>query len=65
MTEKEHADETAADKYVTKMIGEKLKGGYARVGGDAPAAAAGAGAPASAADPPPAKKGRGAPKSRE
>jgi hypothetical protein len=54
VTEKEHADEAAADKYVTKMIGEKLKGGYARVGGDAPAAAA---------DPPPAKKGpRGAKK---
>ena len=65
VTEKEHANEAAADKYVTKMIGEKLKGGYARVGGDAPAAAAGVGAPAAAADPPPAKKGRGAPKSRE
>ena len=42
VTEKTHADEAAAEKYMNKMIGDKLKGGYARAGGDAPAASAAA-----------------------
>ena len=60
VTEKTHADEAAAEKYMNKMIGDKLKGGYARAGGDAPAASAAAASAAAA--PAPAKSSNAADK---